>query len=37
VHAALVAAVRQVEVHAERPVLFDRARDQAIHYGRKTR
>jgi hypothetical protein len=24
-------------VHAERPVLFDRARDQAIHYGRKTR
>jgi hypothetical protein len=24
-------------VHAERPVLFDRARDQTIHHGRKTR
>ena len=35
-HAALVAAVRQVEMHAERPVLLHRARDQTIHYGCKT-
>ena len=27
VHAALVAAVGQVEMHAERPVLFDGTRD----------
>jgi len=37
VHAALVAAVGQVEMHAEWPVLFDRARDQTIHYGRGAR
>src|SRR6266403_2488887 len=32
VHAALVTAVSQIKMHAERPVLLHRARDQTIHY-----
>src|SRR6267378_2457583 len=35
-HAAFVAAVGQIKMHAERPPLFDRARDQAVHHGRGT-
>src|SRR6267378_2139949 len=36
-HAAFVAAVSQIEMHAERPALFYRARNQTVHHGRGTR